>query len=383
MSKNSEYARVIVHQFDPSVEVSGGIDTCIRGICKYKSKDMTILILGVDSSSGENSKRKLGQLEHYELDGNSFDFIPVAKLNAGNQKRLIPHSLRLIIGVFLHARTFLQQPVIQVHRTDSLLAISYLTKSKLIQFIHTQKEGLASAKSDSVWRNFKSVYNWIDRIAVSRADQVVVFNQQFALELSKRVERVYFSPTWHDFSNLGSNNYIGGDSYLISWIGRLEEPKDPMLAIEIMKALVHVNPSTPWRLQFLGEGTMKRKLLDYSHALGLSHIVQFLGHQTKQNLQVELLRSRVMLITSHKGYEGFSRAILESLSQGVPVIATEGSDTGKLISDGINGFNVNRNATLISDRLRNFPNFNFEVVKESVAKYSAESVVKSLLSLPL
>jgi glycosyltransferase involved in cell wall biosynthesis len=383
MSRTSKYSRVIVHQFDPNVEISGGIDTCIRGICKYKPKDMTILILGVDSLNEKNLNRKLGRIEHHEIDGNKFDFIPVARLNAGIQKRLIPHSIRLLVGVFIHARIFLKQPLIQLHRTDSLLAISYLSKSKLIQFIHTQEGGLASTKSDSVWRYFKTFYNHVDRVAVARANQVIVFNEHFATELEKVHKHVYFSPTWHDFPLNSSDDYVGGNSHLVSWIGRLEEPKNPLLAIEFMQTLSNQDPTTPWRIQFLGEGTKKKELTDLTHALGLSKYIEFLGYQNKQSLQKYLLQSRLMLITSHKGYEGFPRVILESLSQGVPVIATEGSDTGNLIVNGLNGFNVRPNASDISQCVRTFPSFKSEIVKKSDSEYSADLIVKRLLTFPL
>src|SRR5690606_2209659 len=49
-------------------------------------------------------------------------------------------------------------------------------------------------------------------------------------------------------------------------------------------------------------------------------------------------RSGVFLMTSHPGYEGFPRVLVEAMATGLPAVVTEGSDTGGLVQEGVSGF---------------------------------------------
>ena len=380
MNNNSRYSRVIIHQFDPLVQISGGIDTCIRGLLKFKPISEEILIIGVDSQDKKGSSRELGVIQHFDLEGNHFDFIPVAKLNAGNQQRIIPHTIRVYLGVLKYARKFLNHTIIQVHRTDIFFLISLISKSRIVQFIHTQKGGLASENSDSKWKRFRRLYELIDTYSIKRASQVVVFNESYANQLSSLHSHVHFSPTWHDFPDIKLGELPEKDGHQILWIGRFEDPKAPMFALEIICDLLIKDPRSPWRLIMVGEGTLYSQLASFCKERGIDTRVRFSGYQNKSEIQSLLLSSEFLLFTSFPGYEGFPRVVLEALSQGLPVVAVAGSESGQLIFDGVNGFCVPREVENISTLISNFPDFDSSQVKETVSGYTAQKIVAQIFS---
>ncbi len=43
-------------------------------------------------------------------------------------------------------------------------------------------------------------------------------------------------------------------------------------------------------------------------------------------------------MTSHPGYEGYARVLVEAMASGLPAVVTQGSDTGGLVIDGRTGY---------------------------------------------
>jgi hypothetical protein len=60
----------------------------------------------------------------------------------------------------------------------------------------------------------------------------------------------------------------------------------------------------------------------------------------------------VFLMTSHAGYEGFPRVLVEAMAAGLPAVVTEGSDTGGLIQQGVSGFVYGRDPEELADAIR-------------------------------
>ena len=58
----------------------------------------------------------------------------------------------------------------------------------------------------------------------------------------------------------------------------------------------------------------------------------------------------MFLMTSHAGYEGFPRVLVEAMAAGLPAVVTEGSDTGGLIQQGVSGFVCGRDPEELAER---------------------------------
>ncbi len=99
----------------------------------------------------------------------------------------------------------------------------------------------------------------------------------------------------------------------ILWIGRLEQQKDPLLALEVMAA------AKGMRLTMLGEGSMRRAVEQRIQRLGLQDRVTLQGHA--EAVEPFLAAADALLITSR--YEGGPAVAVEALAANVPVISTD------------------------------------------------------------
>lgn len=98
----------------------------------------------------------------------------------------------------------------------------------------------------------------------------------------------------------------------ILWMGRFEDEKDPLLAIEILKSVRRAGVDA--KLIMLGAGSMKHALLERAHDLP----VEFPGWQDPR---VYLQTADVVLSTSR--HESWGASIIEALAAGVPVVTPD------------------------------------------------------------
>src|SRR5665648_117162 len=140
--------RLVVHQLDLARPAPGGIDTCVRGLISHAPDGVTFAVVGVDAGA-EVSGRRLGVWEQHEVGGRTSWFLPVARLDAGNQARRIPHSLRLVLGLARYRRRLPEFTLLQAHRADVAAAARVVLRHPLAYMVHTQQAGLTHANSDS------------------------------------------------------------------------------------------------------------------------------------------------------------------------------------------------------------------------------------------
>ncbi|HEY8721508.1 glycosyltransferase family 4 protein [Pengzhenrongella sp.] len=367
--------RLVVHQFDAARPSPGGIDTCIRGLCRYAPLGTTIAIVGVDAG-GEVSGRRLGAWERHDLGGRQIWFMPVATLDPSDQRRLVPHSLRLMAGVARYRARLPRARVVQAHRADTAMALRTLLGRPLAYFIHTQEAGLTSATSDSIWRFAKHAHAAVERSLVGAAEGVVVFNPDYAKTVQQHNSRAIFSPTWFDPAIVRGGERPS-DPYRVVWVGRLEEPKDPSLALEAFGRLLDLDSGLPWTLEFVGAGTLADDLAARVAALpdDVAARVRLRGRLAPEAVAEVLGGSGVFLMTSHAGYEGFPRVLVEALASGLPAVVTEGSDTGGMITSGENGLVTDRDPRRLAAAIARAVTFDRHAASQSARAYGAPQLV--------
>ena len=370
-----------MHQFDPARPSPGGIDTCLRGICRYLPSDLDVAVVGVDTGGG-GPDRRLGQWEEYRLNGERrFWFLPVVALDPANQSRWIPHSLRLMTALARYRSQLPIADLVQVHRMDSALALRALVGAPQVYLIHTQENGLTGRTSDSFWRFAGRAHQRLERSVVAKAKTVIVFNEDYAEMVRHWNPRAVFSPTWYDPALITDRQVR--DPYRVLWVGRLEVPKDPALAIRAFAELVRRDPDHPWELSMLGPGTLLNDVADQVASLApdIAARIRLRGRVSPEAVAEAMGTAGPFLMTSHPGYEGYARVLVESMASGLPAVVTLGSDTGGLVVDGRTGYVCGREPRDLADRLRRALDLHRPEVRAAVSALNAPTLIERIFAL--
>ena len=127
--------------------------------------------------------------------------------------------------------------------------------------------------------------------------------------------------------NLGLDE---GDIFLLS-IGRLTYQKGHEYFIQAMSKVVGRFPNA--KAGICGEGPLRSQLESQILRLGLSDHVMLLG--ALDDVSPLLASADIFVLPSR--WEGLSRALMEAMAAGIPVIATQVDGTKNLVTDAVNG----------------------------------------------
>ena len=126
---------------------------------------------------------------------------------------------------------------------------------------------------------------------------------------------------------------IEGDIFLLS-IGRLTYQKGHEFLVQAMSNVVSRFPNA--RVGICGDGPLRSQLQTQIIESGLSNYVKLLG--AWENVSPLLASAEIFILPSR--WEGLSRALMEAMAAGLPVIATQVDGIKGLITDGVNGLLV-------------------------------------------
>jgi len=108
---------------------------------------------------------------------------------------------------------------------------------------------------------------------------------------------------------------VGESAPAILWPGRLVEHKDPLLALEVARALRE--RGAEFELHIVGDGWLGDEVRGRADELGLEGVVRF--HPPTQEIARWMAAADVTLMTSR--FEGVPYVVYESLAMRVPVVA--------------------------------------------------------------
>jgi glycosyltransferase involved in cell wall biosynthesis len=376
--QDGEIDRLVIQQYDVARAVTiGGIDTCLRGVLDYAPDGVQLGMVGIDSLGSPD--RKLGVWERHRRGDREIWFLPVARIDAARPRGRIPHSLRLVAGLLRYRRSIPKPNAVQAHRVDVGLFTRLLFRGPLVYCIHTQERGLLGPTSDSYWRFTGSLHEWLDRLIVRLAERVIVFNPAYAEKVRQWNPRTISAPTWFDPA-ITRPAPPPANPHAVVWVGRLEVPKDPVLAVRAFAHLASARPDEPWTLEVIGSGTLRPELEEQISALpaDVADRITLRGRLGPADVAEARDRSGVFLMTSHPGYEGFPRVLVEAMGTGLPAVVTEGSDTGGLVGQGVSGFVCGRDPVALADAISAATELDRAKVAAAVADLSAPRVVRDV-----
>lgn len=193
--------------------------------------------------------------------------------------------------------------------------------------------------------NFRSMpfyVHWLLRGTGAWDDTVVcesTATREFLVErLSHDPQKAIYVPNAIDtnhfkFSEAGRTEMrkkwgLGDNEVLIGSVGRLHEQKGFDVLIEALSALRHF--PVKWRAAIVGEGKELKRL----QALAQENDVPVLFTGNQENM-VSMLSAFDIYVQASR-YEGMSRALMEAMSMGLPIVATSVDGTMDLAQDGQN-----------------------------------------------
>lgn len=123
-------------------------------------------------------------------------------------------------------------------------------------------------------------------------------------------------------------------------IGRLNHQKGFDLLIKATATLIKTHPKI--KLQLIGDGPEKKALQTLCRETGIEKHVEFIA--SKNQIEKLLLNANLYILSSR--YEGVSNAMLEAISEGIPVVATSThTSAADYIIDKKNGILVKETTT--------------------------------------
>lgn len=178
---------------------------------------------------------------------------------------------------------------------------------------------------------------FLAQLVIKRASHIRVVSDRIKENLQsnfKQLPTISVLPIFSDFTAL-KNQKPNEDfqkkykhfSFIILWAGRLEQEKNPLLAIKVMSLVLVSQPQVC--LIIVGRGRLEGKILREIKRLKLTKNIFFESWQ--ENLPACLMVADAYLSTSW--YEGYGLALVEAAAIGCPIVSTNTGLAGSMFID--------------------------------------------------
>jgi len=200
-----------------------------------------------------------------------------------------------------------------------------------------QSAGLPSPRA----RLFSPFLLRTERSVVNEADVVTTVSEFVSDEVRKHLLAegrrgkitVIGSGVDHDFFHPVQDSV--SLSYVL-YVGRLRAEKG---VEDIVRSAGYVHSRYPdVRFILIGSGPLEQHVRTMARRVGLGGSFAFIGKADKANLRWYYSNARLFLLPSY--YEGLPLSLLEAMSCGAPVVATEVGGTREVVRQGENGYLV-------------------------------------------
>ena len=179
---------------------------------------------------------------------------------------------------------------------------------------------------------------WFGRRMLQYADAVRVVSRSASSWLQQQLhipeDRIFVIPVG---TGLSADNSLGppaqGSGNTVLFVGRLSPEKGLFTLLHAFARIKAVNSAA--RLCVVGDGPLKAGLKELSESLQLQDRVQFQGWIPYEQLP-ELYESADVVVVPSL-HESYGRVIVEAMSFGRPVVATDTQGARELVQDGRTG----------------------------------------------
>ena len=208
----------------------------------------------------------------------------------------------------------------------------------------------------------------LDRVIINLTDKAVVATRSFAKansRLKNIIKKVAVIPWGVAASTKGASlNEFDDESQInVVFVGQLKTYKGIRYLLKAIKLLSE--ESFPLSLTIVGGGPEKRLLETYAKILGVN--ASFTGIVSDELLRSYYSDADIFVLPSISGREGFGLVILEAMSYGKLVIATDIPGPNEIVKNGYNGVLV--------------PPRDPEAIAKAIKKLASDSELRRTLSI--
>lgn len=247
-------------------------------------------------------------------------------------------------------------------------------KTKVVFTVHgwSFTDGIPSAFKRKLFRNVEKVVSGFTDlfICVSNYDEKIGMRDG-VLNTNSNVRVIHNGSKAPRENNV---NYSVHSPIRLVMVARFSPQKDHETLIKAVAKL----PKDSYELTFVGNG----ETLQYNKKLvsqyGLTNNVKFVGF--KDDISEYLINNDIYILSTH--YEGLPISIIEAMSYGLPVLATNVGGNSELVENNINGFLFTSKSELI-DKLTfiiNNPGIIKKMGKQSYRIFSDKYYLSSCLN---
>ena len=218
--------------------------------------------------------------------------------------------------------------------------ISYCFSADVVTYLCRQDAVICSSIRSNLFSNYRMDYGLggvflaLFHFRILRGfNYVTAMTESMAMQINKYSGRkAVVIGNFIDEAPLASKlSHKRAEYPVVVYLGSLTKRKKVDILITAFKSISqkYIEAS----LHLVGDGNQREKLEKYVKKLGMENNVIFYGYQADPHSIVATADIMVLPSTS----EGMSRAVLESLFLGVPVVMRDVDGSSELITNGING----------------------------------------------
>ncbi len=261
------------------------------------------------------------------------------------------------------------------------IVVSFMDRINVATLIACAATRLPVVVSERVAiQDLGAIWNSARRITYPLARRIVVQTPRAATLLPRSFQpRIAVIP--NPVPQPAGEGQVAADlpSTFVFSAGRLVDQKNHALLIRAFADACAADPASPWHLVIAGDGPLRNPLRDLAKSLGIAERTYFIPWMP--SIGALYRRAAIYALSSHA--EGFPNALVEAMSCGVPVIATDcpfgpaeilGSSGAGLLSPpgDVGAFAQNLQTLMRDPSLRSTMG---KIARDAASRYAASAIL--------
>ena len=275
--------------------------------------------------------------------------LPIPKMDLSFYKSLKKYHLDI---VHIHSPFTIGEAGVKYAKKNKIPVVGTMHSQYKQDFLRAvRNEKLANALLKKVVR----VFNKCDACFTVNSEIARIYHDEYAYKAIPKIipnatdmDLIIDSKSACDLINKRHN--IKKKEKVLLFVGRINKLKNVFFIVQALNELVKMIPDFKFKMLFIGTGQDEKELKNLVEKLGLNKKIIFCGKVTDRNLLASYY-NRADLFLFPSFYDTNSLVQLEAASQKTPTLFLKGSATSATVTDNVNGFIEENDATLYAKRI--------------------------------